>query len=127
MARAAPRHVSSPDSLLLFALLGWSALASARFTVVGPAGPILAMVGQNTVLHCHLSPETSAEAMEAWALSPSLKSRASRMGASGWSARLRGGTRSPTPHGGALTVRLCPPWRRLTPQTRTASSGSAWP
>lgn len=35
MARAAPRHVSSPDSLLLFALLGWSVLASGKGAAAG--------------------------------------------------------------------------------------------
>ncbi|XP_019486774.1 PREDICTED: butyrophilin subfamily 2 member A2-like isoform X1 [Hipposideros armiger] len=55
---------SRPDSLLFFALLRLFALASAKFTVVGPANPILAMVGENTTFHCHLSPEKSAEDME---------------------------------------------------------------
>uniref|UniRef100_A0A8C9LUJ6 Ig-like domain-containing protein n=1 Tax=Piliocolobus tephrosceles TaxID=591936 RepID=A0A8C9LUJ6_9PRIM len=59
---AAPRF-SLPASLLLL-LLSLCALVSAPFTVVGPASPILAMVGENTTLRCHLSPEKNAEDME---------------------------------------------------------------
>uniref|UniRef100_A0A8C7AEG9 Butyrophilin subfamily 2 member A2 n=1 Tax=Neovison vison TaxID=452646 RepID=A0A8C7AEG9_NEOVI len=34
------------------------------FTVVGPADPVLAMVGEDTMFRCHLSPEKDAEHME---------------------------------------------------------------
>ncbi|XP_012494044.1 PREDICTED: butyrophilin subfamily 2 member A2-like isoform X3 [Propithecus coquereli] len=60
---AASLHFSLPASLLL-PLLSLLALVSAQFTVQGPADPILAMVGENTTLHCHLSPENNAEDME---------------------------------------------------------------
>ncbi|XP_045407925.1 butyrophilin subfamily 2 member A2-like isoform X3 [Lemur catta] len=63
MEPAASLHFSLPASLLL-PLLSLLALVSAQFTVQGPADPILAMVGENTTLHCHLSPEKNAEDME---------------------------------------------------------------
>ncbi|PNI25046.1 BTN2A2 isoform 9 [Pan troglodytes] len=67
MEPAAALHFSLPASLLLLLLLlllSLCALASAQFTVVGPTNPILAMVGENTTLRCHLSPEKNAEDME---------------------------------------------------------------
>ncbi|XP_066103575.1 butyrophilin subfamily 2 member A2-like [Saccopteryx bilineata] len=64
MEPAASLHVSLPDPRLFFALLGLSALVSAQFTVVGQADPMLVMVGESTVLSCHLSPERSAVDME---------------------------------------------------------------
>ncbi|XP_075866639.1 butyrophilin subfamily 2 member A2-like [Microcebus murinus] len=63
MEPAACLHFSLPASLLLL-LLRLFAPVSAQFTVQGPADPILAMVGENTTLHCHLSPEKNAEDME---------------------------------------------------------------
>nr|XP_037861544.1 butyrophilin subfamily 2 member A2 isoform X6 [Chlorocebus sabaeus] len=64
MEPAAALHFSLPASLILLLLLSLCALVSAKFTVVGPASPILAMVGENTTLRCHLSPEKNAEDME---------------------------------------------------------------
>ncbi|KAM8782393.1 LOW QUALITY PROTEIN: butyrophilin subfamily 2 member A2-like [Rhynchonycteris naso] len=64
MEPAASLHVSLLDPRLFFALLGLSALVSAQFTVMGQADPMLVMVGENTILRCHLSPERSAEDME---------------------------------------------------------------
>ncbi|XP_063488810.1 butyrophilin subfamily 2 member A1 isoform X2 [Symphalangus syndactylus] len=66
MEPAAALHFSRPASLLLLLLLLLSlcALVSAQFVVVGPTDPILATVGENTMLRCHLSPEKNAEDME---------------------------------------------------------------
>ncbi|XP_026305091.1 butyrophilin subfamily 2 member A2 isoform X2 [Piliocolobus tephrosceles] len=64
MEPAAALHFSLPASLILLLLLRLCALVSAQFTVVGPTDPILAMVGENTMLRCHLSPEKNAEDME---------------------------------------------------------------
>uniref|UniRef100_A0A452S5S6 Butyrophilin subfamily 2 member A2 n=1 Tax=Ursus americanus TaxID=9643 RepID=A0A452S5S6_URSAM len=41
-----------------------SCLRSLMFTVVGPADPVLGMVGEDTMFRCHLSPEKDAERME---------------------------------------------------------------
>ncbi|XP_008566077.1 PREDICTED: butyrophilin subfamily 2 member A2-like [Galeopterus variegatus] len=64
MEPAASRPFSLPAALLLSLLLSLFARVSAQFTVVGPADPILAMVGDNITLSCHLSPEKNAEDME---------------------------------------------------------------
>nr|XP_017200425.1 butyrophilin subfamily 2 member A2 isoform X3 [Oryctolagus cuniculus] len=55
---------SLPASLLFFSALSLCAQVSAQFTVVGPTDPILAMLGENITLSCHLLPEKSAEDME---------------------------------------------------------------
>ncbi|XP_045717710.1 butyrophilin subfamily 2 member A2 [Phyllostomus hastatus] len=64
MEPPAALHVPLPGPLLVLPILGLSALVSAQFMVVGPAEPILALVGEDTELGCHLSPEKSAEDME---------------------------------------------------------------
>uniref|UniRef100_A0A5F8G884 Butyrophilin subfamily 2 member A2 n=1 Tax=Monodelphis domestica TaxID=13616 RepID=A0A5F8G884_MONDO len=39
-------------------------MISAQFTVVAPAKPLLVMVGEDAILHCHLFPKKNAEQME---------------------------------------------------------------
>uniref|UniRef100_H0UW17 Butyrophilin subfamily 2 member A2 n=1 Tax=Cavia porcellus TaxID=10141 RepID=H0UW17_CAVPO len=56
-------HLNQAISLLL-PLLSLLVLVAAQFTVMGPASPILAMLGENVTLTCHLSPEKNAEDME---------------------------------------------------------------
>ncbi|XP_004621936.3 butyrophilin subfamily 1 member A1 [Sorex araneus] len=53
-----------PTCLLTLILLQLPKLDSAHFDVVGPEEPILAMVGEDVELPCHLSPNMSARNME---------------------------------------------------------------
>ncbi|XP_054039775.1 butyrophilin subfamily 3 member A2-like [Rissa tridactyla] len=56
---------ASPRGLLSYFLtLHLLRLGSAEFRVVGPDRPLLATVGQDVVLPCHLSPRTDARSLE---------------------------------------------------------------
>ncbi|VTJ51939.1 Hypothetical predicted protein [Marmota monax] len=61
---AVVRKSRLPGCLLTLVLLQLPKLDSAHFEVMGPPEPILAMVGADAELPCHLSPNVSAEHLE---------------------------------------------------------------
>ncbi|KAG6920778.1 butyrophilin subfamily 2 member A1, partial [Chelydra serpentina] len=55
---------SLPDLIIFFITYHIHKLESAQFSVTGPGHPVTAIVGENIVLPCHLSPRMSAKNME---------------------------------------------------------------
>ncbi|XP_039357601.1 butyrophilin subfamily 2 member A2-like [Mauremys reevesii] len=55
---------SLPDFIIFFIIYHIHKLESAQFRVMGPGHPVTAIVGENIVLPCHLSPRLSAVNME---------------------------------------------------------------
>ncbi|KYO28224.1 butyrophilin subfamily 1 member A1 isoform X2 [Alligator mississippiensis] len=69
------RVTSSLPALIVFLITFYvHQLESARFTVIGSANPITAMVGEDVILPCYLSPKMSAENMEVTWLRPQFSS-----------------------------------------------------
>ncbi|XP_030399596.1 butyrophilin subfamily 1 member A1-like [Gopherus evgoodei] len=58
-------RASSPlPGFIVFFIIYVRKMESAKFTVIGPRDPVTAILGQETVLPCHLSPGMSAANME---------------------------------------------------------------
>ncbi|XP_014382324.1 butyrophilin subfamily 3 member A2-like [Alligator sinensis] len=69
------RVTSSLPALIVFLITFYvHQLESAQFTVIGSANPITAMVGEDVILPCYLSPKMSAENMKVTWLRPQFSS-----------------------------------------------------